>query len=394
MKKLLLFLALALPSAAFGQFLPVPYVPNQYFDDNGNPLSNGKIFSWVCGSTLDKLTFQNYTGTANSNPITLSASGRPVSGSSPVGIYLTPASCYRIKVVNSAGATIRDQDGIIVYAGGGGGGGSGTVSLITGTPNQITVINGSGPTVSLTLPQDICPGCTPTFASEFLSSTQNNKVVYVDGTGRLISSSTFGFDGTTVTTPALTAQTPTGDTSMKLGAMTGDTDYNMFSFNGSLSPTAGIGWYAGKTGDSGMYGTLPTGGEFRFAFNNVSGTFIDVNGLRSKIPVVANTAGSGAPHVLTAADSGTLITNEGATAESYQALPTAAPNLHYFACVQDADGIRFVANSGDTIRMATLVTSAAGYIESTTIGSCVHVIAINATEWFSETISGTWSVSS
>lgn len=109
--------------------------------------------------------------------------------------------------------------------------------------------------------------------------------------------------------------------------------------------------------------------------------------------VEANTAGVGSPNVLTDVESGTLLTNEGTTAVNYHTLPTAAANVgpYTFVC-QDADGIRIVANTGDTVRIFDKVSGAAGYAESTTIGSTVTFNAINATEWVAVSALGTWSV--
>jgi folate-dependent tRNA-U54 methylase TrmFO/GidA len=59
--------------------------------------------------------------------------------------------------------------------------------------------------------------------------------------------------------------------------------------------------------------------------------------------------------------------------------------------VQDGDGIRITAASGDTIRIAGTVTAAAGYVESTTIGNTVTLVAINATEWMATAVNGTWT---
>lgn len=113
--------------------------------------------------------------------------------------------------------------------------------------------------------------------------------------------------------------------------------------------------------------------------------------LLNAVLVEANTAGSGTPNAIAATESGTVFTNEGATAKNYEALPTAAAGYQFTFIVQDADGMRIVANTGDTIRVIDKVTAAAGYIESTTIGSVVTLVAINATEWVATSIHGTWT---
>lgn len=101
------------------------------------------------------------------------------------------------------------------------------------------------------------------------------------------------------------------------------------------------------------------------------------------------------PVTVASTDSGTLYTNEGATALTVFNLPTAAAGYCYDFAVQDADGIKVVANTGDTIRIATGVSASAGYVQNLTIGSTLRLCSINATEWFSMgTPSGTWTIDS
>lgn len=86
-----------------------------------------------------------------------------------------------------------------------------------------------------------------------------------------------------------------------------------------------------------------------------------------------------------------LYSNEGAAAQIVVTLPTAVAGKDFTFVIQDADGFRVTANTGDTIRVIDKVTAAAGYIESTTIGSVVRLVAINATEWFAVSIHGVWT---
>lgn len=107
-----------------------------------------------------------------------------------------------------------------------------------------------------------------------------------------------------------------------------------------------------------------------------------------------NTAGSGSPNILTTQESRTCLTNEGATAQNYHTLPTAVAGLDFeFAC-QDSDGIRIIANTGDTIRDVGTVSASAGYIQSTVVGSVVRLKAINSVEWFVFYKQGTWTIDS
>lgn len=108
--------------------------------------------------------------------------------------------------------------------------------------------------------------------------------------------------------------------------------------------------------------------------------------------VEANTAGSGSPNILTVTESRTTLTNEGTSAENYHTLPSAAAGLDFEFICQDADGIRVVANTGNTIRIAGSVSATAGFIKSTAIGSVIRLKAINATEWFAVSAIGTWTI--
>jgi len=109
-------------------------------------------------------------------------------------------------------------------------------------------------------------------------------------------------------------------------------------------------------------------------------------------PLEVNAAVSGAPNVLTADESGKVFSNEGSAAKNYHTLPTARAGLTFTFIVQDVDGVRVVADSGDTIRIAASESAAAGYIECATIGNAVTLVAVNATEWIATSYVGTWTV--
>ena len=95
---------------------------------------------------------------------------------------------------------------------------------------------------------------------------------------------------------------------------------------------------------------------------------------------------------LTTADVGTTFSNEGATSISAFVLPTAAAGYWIAFWVQDADGIRVTAATGDTIRLGSSVSAAAGKIESTDIGAFVILETLNVTEWMGRSIERTWTV--
>lgn len=120
---------------------------------------------------------------------------------------------------------------------------------------------------------------------------------------------------------------------------------------------------------------------------NLNGKISDAN---LGTPVTASASG---PVSLTANDSGNVYTNEGALAEVEFTLPTAAASLNFTFIVQDVDGVKVTAATGDTIRIAGDVTPTAGNITAATIGNVVLLVAINATEWMAVQYVGTWTVS-
>lgn len=80
----------------------------QFFDDNGDPLSGGKIYTYAAGTTTPLATYTSRTGaTPNTNPIILDAAGR-----TPEQIWSTEGSLYKYVVKTSADVTIRTWDNI------------------------------------------------------------------------------------------------------------------------------------------------------------------------------------------------------------------------------------------------------------------------------------------
>lgn len=119
-----------------------------------------------------------------------------------------------------------------------------------------------------------------------------------------------------------------------------------------------------------------------------------IGALLSSTLVEANTAGSGAPNVLAANESGKVLTNEGSTAENYHTLPSAVAGYQFTFVVQDSDGIRITAAGGDTIQpiAGTAASAAGGFIRCATLGAFITLVAINATEWVAIGSAGVWTI--
>ncbi len=127
---------------------------------------------------------------------------------------------------------------------------------------------------------------------------------------------------------------------------------------------------------------------------NIRMKFDDAGGTLTQMNVVATTGTVGSPDTTSCSSpdfSRRFITNEGVSAKAYVTLGSAATGGDFIFYCQDADGIRITAASGDTIRLGSSVTAAAGFIESTTPGSLVRISAINSTEWVAREIQGSWS---
>lgn len=81
----------------------------QLLDNNGNPLSGGKLFSYAAGTTTPLTTYTSATGTtAHSNPIILDAAGRVPGGE----IWLNYEDKYKFVVKTSTDVLIATYDNL------------------------------------------------------------------------------------------------------------------------------------------------------------------------------------------------------------------------------------------------------------------------------------------
>jgi hypothetical protein len=85
-----------------------PDAQSQYFDNNGNPLSFGKLCTYITGTNTAQPTYTDYTGTVqNTNPVVLDIAGR---GNVWWDILLE----YRV-VLRNAGTTNDCTTGTIIW---------------------------------------------------------------------------------------------------------------------------------------------------------------------------------------------------------------------------------------------------------------------------------------
>jgi len=86
------------------RLLPPPY--SQFYDNSGNPLSGGKVYFYLAGTTTKGKVYKDPLETArHKNPIELDDSGRAV-------IYLVENVTYDMVVKSSDGSLIYNQDKI------------------------------------------------------------------------------------------------------------------------------------------------------------------------------------------------------------------------------------------------------------------------------------------
>lgn len=88
---------------------PVGGAGAQFFDNNGVPLSGGKLFTYAAGTTTPQATYTTSAGNVpHTNPIVLDSAGRVPSGGE---IWLTYAA-YKFIVKDSSDVLISTYDNI------------------------------------------------------------------------------------------------------------------------------------------------------------------------------------------------------------------------------------------------------------------------------------------
>jgi len=83
---------------------PMPFVILREFDDSGELLALGTVETYEAGSSTPLATFSDSTGTPNTNPVVLDASGS-------ASIFMQPKA-YRLVFRDAAGNVVRTLDGI------------------------------------------------------------------------------------------------------------------------------------------------------------------------------------------------------------------------------------------------------------------------------------------
>ena len=118
----------------------------------------------------------------------------------------------------------------------------------------------------------------------------------------------------------------------------------------------------------------------------------DIDALEAGITVEVESVGkSGAPNILLDSESLKVLVNEATLGEmNFHTLPTAVAGLVFTFVCDHVQGIRVKAAAGDTIQLNGSTSKVAGYAESTTAGSIVKLICIDAVQWVATTVVGVW----
>ena len=90
---------------------PVGGVAAQFFDNSGNVLTGGKIYTYLAGTTTPAITYTSFSGLiAQLNPIVLNAAGRvPDSGE----IWLTDSISYKFVLKDANDVLIATYDNLV-----------------------------------------------------------------------------------------------------------------------------------------------------------------------------------------------------------------------------------------------------------------------------------------
>jgi len=119
-----------------------------FFDDNGNPLSGGKIYTYSAGTTTPKPAYTDSTGnTQTANPIELDSAGRAV--------WFIDGS-YKYIITDAAGTTIRTIDNVTSFS-----------TIASASSPFFQTFSGTGAQTAFTLSTD-------------LGSDSKNLMVFVD----------------------------------------------------------------------------------------------------------------------------------------------------------------------------------------------------------------------
>ena len=152
---------------------PIAGFAGQFFDNNGQPLSGGKIFTYAAGTTTPQATYTSATGvTPHANPIVLDSAGRVPGGE----IWLTDSLIYKFVIETSTNILIGTYDNITGV----------NSNFVNYTVQEEVITATAGQTVFNLTTINYTPGT-------------NSLSVYIDGVNQYVGDSYLETDSDTVT---------------------------------------------------------------------------------------------------------------------------------------------------------------------------------------------------
>jgi hypothetical protein len=150
---------------------PIGGANAQFFDNNGVPLSGGKLYTYAAGTTTPKVAYTSEAGiTPHSNPIVLNSTGRVPGGE----IWLTTGEAYKFVLETPTSVLLGTWDNIYGYANG---------STTASTEVQIAT---AGQTLFVLTTMAYSPGT-------------NTLGVYIDGVNQIVNNAYIETNATSVT---------------------------------------------------------------------------------------------------------------------------------------------------------------------------------------------------
>ena len=179
----------------------------QFFDDDGNPLAGGKIYTYAATTTTPKATYTDAGGgTPADNPIDLDSSGIPDTANG--SIWLEAGGAYKFVVEDSLGNIIRTTDNVTAF------------SIVTSTsPSLLTVADAGGDTTTWPILGLAQTGST--------SPSTDSGLTYNSSTNVLTVSGGVNVGGSTLNNFILNSYTPTLTNTTNIAASTAFATYYM-----------------------------------------------------------------------------------------------------------------------------------------------------------------------
>ncbi len=97
------------------------------------------------------------------------------------------------------------------------------------------------------------------------------------------------------------------------------------------------------------------------------------------------------PHAITAAESGTVLTNAGSDGADAWTLPTAVAGYEYIFVVMAAQNMQITPAAGDSIIGSGTDVGAGDTYSANAVGETLHLIAVDGTNWIIISETGTWT---